>query len=169
MHIRSDRNEEDETALEIDGSMFSGGAVPFPVPERWAEDLVAPLDRTARWLRASAVSRVALGGSYRLSTAMTLGWAFRAASGFELEIPMRDGPWLTDDRLPSEDPATPWRITEPAALEGDDLVVSIGARLKPNGIKLCMAGPAAFAVALGYRWNAIPPTQLHEFMISERR
>jgi hypothetical protein len=219
LHIRSDRNETDETALEIDASMFSGGAAPFPVPERWAEDLVAPLDRTARWLRASAVSPVALGGSYRLSTAMTLGWALRAASGFELEIPTRDGPWLTDDRPRSEDPAPPWRITEPATLQGDDLVVSIGvlrdpsadlpgtagvaadrvlsaylpeplvsgraaqasasavkrtvdgvaARLKPNGIKLFMAGPAAFAVALGHRWNAMPPTQLHEFMISERR
>jgi hypothetical protein len=219
LHIRSDRNEADETALEIDASMFSGGAVPFPVPERWAEDLVAPLDRTARWLRANAVSRVALGGSYRLSTAMALGWAFRAASGFELEIPTRDGPWLTDDRPPSEDPVPPWRITQTAALEGDDLVVSIGvlrdpcadlpgstgvaadrvlsaylpeplmsgraaqasasavkravdgmaARLKPNRIRLFMAGPAAFAVALGHRWNAMPPTQLHEFKLPERR
>ncbi|MDT9600436.1 SAVED domain-containing protein [Sphingosinicella rhizophila] len=219
LHIRSDRNEADETALEIDASLFSGGAASFPASERWAEDLIGPLDRTARWLRAGGVSRVALGGSYRLSTAMVVGWSLRAASGYELEIPTRDGPWLTDDRPGSEDSALPWRITEPAALDGDYLVVSIGvlrdpaadlletagvaadcvlsaylpepvvsgraaqasasavkravdavvARLRPKEIRLFMAGPAAFAVALGHRWNAMPPTQLHEFLSGERR
>ena len=35
---------------------------------------------------------------------------------------------------------------------------------RPRGIRLYMAGPAAFAVVLGHRWNALPPTRLHEFL-----
>jgi hypothetical protein len=43
--------------------------------------------------------------------------------------------------------------------------VSIAAsRLKPKKIRLYYAGPAAFAVALGHRWNALPQTCLHEFI-----
>jgi CBASS immunity sensor of nucleotide second messenger signals len=36
-------------------------------------------------------------------------------------------------------------------------------------IDLFFAGPAALAIALGHRWNALPPTQLYEFLPSERR
>src|SRR5690606_41373103 len=42
------------------------------------------------------------------------------------------------------------------------------ARLRPQGIQLYFAGPAALAVALGHRWNAMAPTQLHEFVVSKR-
>lgn len=219
LHVRSDRNEADETALEIDASAFSGGSAGYPETARWTEDLLAPLNRTARWLRARSVSRVALGGSYRLSTAFALGWSLRSAIGFELEIPTREGSWRTDDRPQAGEPDPGWRFEEPASLDGDQLVVSVGVlrdpsgelpatagvsadtvmsaylsaplvsaraaqasagllkravdtaagRLKPSGIKLFIAGPAAFAVALGHRWNAMPPTQLHEFLTAERR
>lgn len=219
LHVRSDRGEQDETALEIDVSDFSGGAARFPSPDAWAQALSAPLVRTARWLRSRDVSRVALSGSYRLSTAMVLGWSLRSANGFELEIPTREGPWLTDDR-PRADRSWPqWLVTQPSALVDDQLVVGIGVvrdphaslsttagvpaehalglhlpepltsgkaaqssisfvkrvvdeavtRLQPRTIKLFFAGPAAFAVALGHRWNAMPPTQLHEFLEVERR
>ncbi len=143
----------------------------------------------------------------------------RSAIGFELEIPTRDGPWRTDDRPQSGDAELGWRFAEPANLDGDQLVVSVGVlrdpsgelpatagvpgdavmsaylsepltsaraaqasaavvkrvvdsaagRLKPSVVKLFIAGPAAFAVALGHRWNAMPPTQLHEFLTAERR
>jgi SMODS-associated and fused to various effectors sensor domain len=217
LHIRSDRNERDETALEIDASEFSGGTKSFPGTDQWTEGLLAPLNRTAGWLRRLGVARIGLRGSYRLSTAMSLGWSFRSAIGFELEIPTRDGPWRTDDRSGMAAPSLPWRIAEPATLDGDQLVVCIGvlrdpsldlpitaaggteclafhlaapivsgaaaqagvslvkrtidaavARLRPAGIKLFMAGPAAFAAALGHRWNAMPPTQLHEFLPADR-
>ncbi len=36
-------------------------------------------------------------------------------------------------------------------------------RLRPRGIDLFYVGPAAFAVALGHRWNKLPSTQLYEF------
>jgi SMODS-associated and fused to various effectors sensor domain len=219
LHVRSDRNEVDEAALEIDASAFSGSATPFPHPDVWTEGLVAPLDRTARWLRGRGVSRIALGGSYRITTAMILGWSFRSAIGFELEIPTREGVWLTDDRPRSDERAPTWRVLAPRALDGSRLVVSVGvlrdpaadlavtaglsldgvlslhlpeplvsgraaqasvsivkhavdtaaARLRPERIDLLLAGPAAFAVALGHRWNAMPPTQLHEFVTAERR
>jgi hypothetical protein len=32
------------------------------------------------------------------------------------------------------------------------------ARLRPREIQLYFAGPVVFAVALGHRWNAMPPT-----------
>ncbi|WP_276946700.1 SAVED domain-containing protein [Haematobacter massiliensis] len=217
LHIRSDHNEANERSLEIDVSAFSGRDGAFPSQMEWTEHLLAPLDRTARWLRSQTVSRIALSGSYRLTAAMVLGWSFRAAIGFELEIPTRDGVWATDDR-PSPDMRQPWRISEPMALHGDQLIVSVGilrdpfadleqtagipsrsalalylgepipsansvqaaastikrtvdstvARLRPRGIQLYFAGPAALAVALGHRWNAMAPTQLHEFIMSER-
>ena len=43
------------------------------------------------------------------------------------------------------------------------------ARLRPSGIQLFAACPAALAVVLGHRWNAMPPTQLHEYLQAERR
>lgn len=217
LHIRSDRNQSNERSLEIDASAFSLRDKALPSPMDWTEDLLVPLDRTARWLHSQTVSRVALSGSYRLTTALVLGWTFRAAVGFELEIPTRDGVWATDDRPPPN--LRPiWRISEPKDYHSDLLIVSVGvlrnpaldlehtagisaqsaltfyveepitsakgaqavvaaikgavdsaaARVRPRAIKLYFAGPAALAVALGHRWNAMPPTQLHEFLIAER-
>lgn len=211
VHVRSDRNGSDETAIEIDASTLSGGDAGFPAAGVWAERLLTPLDRTARWLRAHNISRIKLSGSYRISTALALGWAFRSATGFELDIPTRDGGWATDDRGAPE-LAAGWRTNEVQALAGQRLVVTIGvlrdpaadvakalgnapmlsayleapitsaamaqasvgalrlkiaeaaARLRPEGIDLYFAGPAALAVALGHRWNALPATRLHEFV-----
>lgn len=42
-------------------------------------------------------------------------------------------------------------------------------RMRPRSIDMYLAAPAAFAVALGHRWNAMPPTQLHEFIAKETR
>jgi hypothetical protein len=216
VHIRSDRNGSDETAIEIDASIFSGGDAGFPEANVWAERLLAPLDRTARWLRAHNISRVKLGGSYRISTALALGWALRSATGFELDIPTRDGGWMTNDRG-APDLAAGWRMNEVDTLTGQRLVVTIGvlrdpaadvanqngtaamlsfylhapltsaamaqasvaalrlriaetaARLRSEGIDLYFAAPAALAVALGHRWNALPSTRLHEFVAAERK
>jgi hypothetical protein len=218
IQIQSDRSEINERSLEIDASAFSGREGKFPGSAEWADDLVAPLDRTARWLRSHGVPCITLSGSYRLTTALVIGWSLRAAIGFELEIPTREGAWATNDRPSSSDPAPAWHITEPTALHGDQLVISVGvlrdpaadllesagipnesilrlfldapitsaksaqagvsaikraadtavARLKPKGIQFFFAGPAAFAVALGHRWNAMPSTQLHEFVTASR-
>jgi hypothetical protein len=218
IHVRSDRNEVNEAALEIDASAFSGGSSPFPAPGRWRDELIAPLDCTARWLRSRNVTRLAIGGSYRLTTAFALGQSFRAATGFELDIQTRGGNWSTDDRPRSDEAYPAWAIRNAQILAGDRLIVTIGilrdpeidllasgmsqpailnalltapvasghaaqsgialvksavsaaaARLKPAAIELYFAGPAAFALALGHRWNAMPPTQLHEFIAPERR
>lgn len=80
----------------------------------WAENLLAPLDRTARWLRSQTVYHIALSGSYRLTAVLALGFSFRAAIGFELDIPTRDGVWATDD-WPSPEMRQPWRISDPFA------------------------------------------------------
>lgn len=219
IHLRSDRNEVNEAALEIDASAFSGGAASFPAPDRWQDELIAPLDCTARWLRSRDVTRLVIGGSYRLTTAIALGKSFRAATGFELEITTRGGTWSTDDRPRSDETYPAWTIRDADMLKGNRLIVSVGilrnpgadllasgilqssailnaslnapmvsgravqsgvaavksavsaaaTRLKPAAIDLYFAGPAAFAVALGHRWNAMPPTQLHEFIAAERR
>lgn len=213
LHIRSDRNECNESALEIDASAYSGGPAPFPPTDVWQRGLVEPLDVTQRWMRAHGYSRVRLFGSYRLSTGMTLGWAFRSALGHELEIQTRDGDWATDDR-PSGPSAATWTIATSPALHEGRLLVSIGvirdptaqvaeamnvpaasilalqhagpltsgkyaqasvsaikravdavvAQLRPAALDVFLAAPAAFAVALGHRWNAMPTTQLHEYV-----
>lgn len=212
--IRSNRNEMSRGALEIDASRFSGGPDGFPPPERWTEDLANPLRKTAEWLRASGQSRILLDGSYRLSTALVLGHSLRAAHGFELGIPTREGFWNTDVHLGAQAVSDSWNIVMPTTLEDDELGICVGvlrdpsitisqsagmpqdailvahlpkaissaaeaqggvalikenvnqavALLKPRKIRLFVAGPAAFAVALGHRWNAMPPTQLHEYL-----
>ena len=219
LHVRSDRNEPDVAALEIDARAFCGGAVAFPPSDIWRAKLVEPLEATARWLSSRRISRVSLGGSFRITTAMVLGWSLRSATGFELEVPTRAGAWSTDDRPgPGElDPG--WSIRVPTSLHCGELAVSVGVirdpssalpetsgvqeasvlrlhlprpidsgpmaqasasvvkravddarvRLAPRGIRLYFAGPAAFAVVLGHRWNAMRPTQLHEYSPSEHR
>jgi hypothetical protein len=42
-------------------------------------------------------------------------------------------------------------------------VLDAVARLGARRVRLHLAGPAAFAVAIGHRWNPIPPTDLFEF------
>src|SRR5690606_14088357 len=39
----------------------------------------------------------------------------------------------------------------------------VTAKLRPAGIDLFYVGPAAFAVVLGHRWNALPTTQMYEY------
>jgi len=217
LHVRSDRNESNERALEIDASEFSGADGQFPSPAHWRTGLVMPLDATARWLRQHQVTRVALTGSYRLTTGLVLGWSLRSAIGFEIEIGTRSGVWLTDDRPQTDQPQPAWRLIEAQVLDGDRLRVCVGvlrdplpavvhahdispatilslmldqpissghvtqasvaaiknavvatvSRLKPAHIALYFAGPASLAVALGHRWNSLPPTQLHEFRAAQ--
>lgn len=42
-------------------------------------------------------------------------------------------------------------------------VAQAASRTRAEGIDLFLLGPAALAVALGHRWNALPPTVLHEY------
>ncbi len=218
VHLRSDRNGSNPGAIEIDASGFSGDAAGFPPAVAWTSGLLTPLDRLNRWARQAGYKRIALGGSYRLTTAFAFGWSFRSAVGFDIDIPTRDGVWRTDDH--SDADRTPsWTIARPTRLVGDRLVVCIGvirdptadvreqlasreaddvlsaflpaamidgrdaqasarlvrqavdqaaAALRPSQIDLYYAGPAAFAVVLGHRWNGLPPTQLHEFIAGQR-
>ena len=217
LHVRSDRNESNERALEIDASAFSGVNGAFPAAEYWRDGLLRPLQEAARWLRSIPVARISLSGSYRLTTALALGWSFRSATGFEIDIPTRDVPWATDDRPRTEEPYPPWCTVDAQVLDADCLHVSVGvlrdptevvlraqgvpraailslttdrpitsghasqagvahikatvsatvARLRPSAIAVYFAGPAAFAVALGHRWNSLPATQLHEFRTAQ--
>ncbi|MBR0944928.1 hypothetical protein ABIF66_000554 [Bradyrhizobium japonicum] len=125
LHVRSDRNEAEASALQIGAANFSGGPAGFPPTTEWAK-LIAALDSTSRWLRSRSIARVKVGGSYRLTTAIALGFSFRAATGFELEVPTRSGSWVTDDRPGPSDSAPTWLIEEPATLHEGRLFVSIG-------------------------------------------
>ena len=127
LHVRSDRNEADETALEIDASPFSGGAAAFPASAKWQAQLLEPLERTASWLRSRGISRVALGGSYRLTTALVLGWSFRSAVGFELEVPTREGVWPTDSRPVPGDRRLPTRSSLHADCRSERVASGCGA------------------------------------------
>lgn len=50
-----------------------------------------------------------------------------------------------------------------------EAVSASATRLGAAHIDLFIAAPAAFAVALGHRWNGLPPTQLYEYLPAERR
>lgn len=214
LHVRSDRREANERTVEIDASSFSGSGGQFPEAGEWAAGLLTPLERASRWLTNRGASRIAVEGSYRLTTGFALGWSLRSALGFELEIATRDGPWATDVRPRGDDSSSSWRITQAEELKTGRLIVCVGvirdpavdlvargavspqrllaalhpgpltsatavqagvsvvkaavatavSRLRPSVIDLYYAGPGAFAVALGHRWNALPSTQLHEFI-----
>jgi SMODS-associated and fused to various effectors sensor domain len=220
LHIRSDRSASNVDAIEIDASQFSGRDAAYPEPDVWRTMLLAPLEATAQWAREHRHVRFTLSGSYRLSTAFAIGWSFRSAIGFELDIPTRAGMWATDDRLPPGAGSLPWQLTNATRLAGDRLVATISvlrdsardvaaaealdlatdlftavlpqaiataaemeasaytvkvalatnaAALGARQIDLFLVGPAAFAMGLGHRWNAVPPTQMHEFIAAERR
>jgi hypothetical protein len=214
VHVRSDRDAAAVDAVEIDASPFSGTEGAPPTAEEWRSSLLLPLDRTARWARSTGHGRVRITGSYRISAAIAAGWAFRSATGFELEIATRDGDWLTDDRPTDGESEIQWQISPAEHLHHGRLVVTVGVLRNPardvqtaltlsseaqmlsaylphpikngreaqwavqaiknavvaataslvlKGIDLYFAGPAALAVSVGHRWNAMAPTQLHEF------
>ena len=220
IHVRSDRNSADQSAIEIDCSAFSGTNGQFPPASNWQAELVAPLETTANWARQHNHHRIALSVSYCLTTAMAIGWSFRSATGFEIDIGTKTGAWATDDFPGTNALKESWQIEFPKRLTSDRLVVSLGilrdprldvlnhlglssqdelltamlptsigtgveaqiavqalkmavvyavGQFNPKAIDLFIAGPAALAVALGHRWNALPATQLYEFVAGERR
>ncbi|MEP1079366.1 SAVED domain-containing protein [Leptolyngbya sp. PL-A3] len=215
IHICSDHNAPGINAIEIDARKFSGNENGFPAPERWLSDLLHPLTATARWARENRYQHIALSGSYRLTTAFALGWAFRSAIGFEIDIPTKQGIWSTNEHPTPDTAPLPWCLTKPRALIDGHLKVGIGivrdptadilstlelqsptdilsaflpapiangvqaqasvqllknaltqavSQLRPAAIDLYFVGPAAFSVALGHRWNALPLTHFHEFV-----
>ena len=119
LYVLSNRDEPNPAALQIDARAFSGDPAPYPPPEIWASDLIRPLDRTAHWLRNRSVSRVALSGSYRLTTALVVGWSLRSAPAFELDVPTREGTWRTDDRPRTGESAPEWQIEVPRGFAFD--------------------------------------------------
>jgi len=132
VHIRSDRNEAAEDAIEIDASAFSGADGVFPPDALWASGLLEPLERTARWARQQGRQRVCVTGSYRLTTAFAVGWSFRSATGFDLEIATRAGAWSTDTHPPLGTAATGWSIMQPDGLILGRLAVSVGVLRDPG-------------------------------------
>lgn len=216
--LRSDRTGTDETVLEIDASAFRHGDQPCPDASRWSTDLVEPLCGTATWLRSRGITRLAFEGSFRLTTGFALGWAFRSAVGFEIEIRTRAGVWMTDDHARLEETYPAWQPASKPRRHDGTLIVSVGvvqdpavdvarfagvprsevlalwsanpiasarqlqhavasvkaavsnaaAELGAERIDLFLLGSLAFAVALGHRWNRMPPTRLHEFIASDR-
>lgn len=136
LHIRSDRTGPEENALEIDASAFAGGDLPVPLPAVWQEELVKPLETTAKWATSVRRTRVRLSGQFRISTAFAIGSAFRSAEGFDIEIPVRPaGMWATDSHPPS-DAAVKFTVSEPKGLVKGRLVVAVGIIGKPiEGVK----------------------------------
>jgi len=218
LHLRSDRDGDCAGSLQLDTAAFAGGPVGFPPPTVWQAGMLDPLAQTARWAREGGISRIVLSGSYRLTTGFLLGWAFRSATGFEIDIPTRSGPWPTDAHGLSGQTPPAWQISRPSKLLETRLVVAIGvvrdprpdiehnlagadsetmltallpdaltsaeetqasvrivkaaigetvAQLRPSAIDLYLVGPAAYSVALGHRWNGLPPTQLFEFLAAD--
>jgi hypothetical protein len=131
LHLRSDRNEPGEDALEIDAGAFSKTDGTCPPPEAWVSDLLAPMERAAVWARQGGRQRLLLTGSYRLSTAFVAGWSFRSANGFELDIATRAGVWSTDSHATAAS-GPGWTIAEPAALANGRLVVTVGVLRDPS-------------------------------------
>lgn len=217
LNILSDSNTSREDAIEIDARPFAGGDLPFPAPEKWRDRLVAPLTSTRTWAKKRDINRISLDGSFRLSTAFAIGWAFRSASGFEIDIPSKTGLWATDCHPPAEEASLPWQVSQPQQLFTDRLFVGVGivrdpseailatfpgsnathllnihlptaltdatdsqssvrivkraideacSALRPTSIDFFYVGPAAFAVALGHRWNGLPITQFYEYVSS---
>lgn len=220
VHIRSDRNAPMMDAIEINASEFSGVDGQFPEPAIWLSGLIEPMTSAAKWASEHDQKRIALTGTYRLSTAFAVGWTFRSAIGFDIDIHTRSGSWSTDNHPSPGAQQLDWEVVQPKCLRADRLLVVIGvvrdprldiisslglsgedelliamlpgaivngtdaqssvqllkavvsqavSQFNPKGIDLYFVGPAALAVALGHRWNALPATQFFEFDVSNRR
>jgi hypothetical protein len=220
LNILSDSNASRNDAIEIDARPFAGGDLAFPENEKWQDGLLSPLISTKTWARKHGVKRINLDGSFRLSTAFAIGWAFRSAAGFEIDIPTKIGLWSTDFHSPQAESSLSWKISQPRQLYGNRLLVGVGIvrdpspgvlntfedsnrnhlltiylpsalaaptnvqpsiriikrvidemclALRPTSIDLFYVGPAAFAVALGHRWNGMPKTQFYEYVASEQK
>ena len=65
-------------------------------------------------------------------------------------------------------------ITSPQDLQAsvdyikDRVIRAVGAH-RPTAIDVFFVGPAPLALALGRRWNALPPTQWHEYLVESGR
>ncbi|MGI8908139.1 MAG: SAVED domain-containing protein [Candidatus Sumerlaeaceae bacterium] len=220
LHLRSDRNAPKSNSVEIDARAFSGEDLTSRKTNEWQFQLLEPLLKVSRWTALQGYRRVKITGQFRLSTGFAAGWAFRANSGFELEIPAKDDIWCTDSHSPVGSKMQYLDITEPRVLEDSRLVVSVGiikeptidvqqflgypdnsgilvlhytepvtnateaqllvrqlkesisktaASLGAKTIDLFYVGPVALAVAIGHRWNGMPPTQFYEYDSKSRR
>lgn len=220
LNILSDSNASRHDAIEIDARPFAGGDLAFPENEKWQDSLLSPLKSTANWARKRGVNRISLSGSFRLSTAFAIGWTFRSATRFEIDIPTKMGLWSTDFHSYQTDASLPWKVLKPQWLLENRLLVGIGivrdpspgilntfedsnrnhlltihlpsalaaptnvqpsvrtikrmidevcSALRPTSIDLFYVGPAAFAVALGHRWNGMPKTQCYEYVASKQK
>lgn len=212
LHLVSDRPEPTPAgAFTLDFSAYSGVPGRYAPPADWTRDVGVPLGLLATWLRDRGRRRVAITGSYRLTTGFLLGAALRSAAGFELDIDTKSGVWATDEH-PRAGDAPPLTLRPAAQLSSGVLRLAFGVlrspeailvgsgipgdtiataqcdeavtsgraqqalvaafkrfataettRLKPEAVELYFVGPASLAVALGHRWNAMPPTQVFEF------
>lgn len=212
LHMVGDRPGVVSTgAIRIDAAFLSGDGR-FSDAAVWEADLLQPLRRLKGWWQSSGCRRLAVEGSYRLSTAFAIGAIFNAGSGLDLDIATKDGVWRTDGH-PDRDTVAPAWTTSPAARTEDGVLsVAVGVlrdpidalvakggevttiarafldeavtsgrqmqaivaslkrfiadevtRLGASKVHLYFVGPAALAMALGHRWNAIAPVQLFEF------
>jgi len=132
IHIRSDRNASGVDAIELNASAFSGTDGLFPEPAIWFSGLVEPLTVTAKWASEHSQKRIALTGSYRLSTAFSVGFSFRSAIGFDIDIHTRSYCWATDDHPLSGTQPPPWEIVLPNRLRDDRLQAAIGVLRDPR-------------------------------------
>ena len=131
VRIRAAGADDDPRVFDVEGVQFAGGDAGYPPPTVWAADLLRPLVRLATWARSQGYARISLAGQFRLSTGFALGWAFRSAIGFDLDVPVRGGnPWRTDDH-PTAQNQLPWRHDDPSGLNGDRLAIAIGVLRDP--------------------------------------
>lgn len=132
LHLRSDNGAERHDAVEIDAARMSGVDGVFPEPDIWMSGLVDPLNATARWARSNGYGRIAIGGQFRLSTGFAVGHAFRAAVGFEIDIPTREHMWATDGRPAPGLAAPTLNVVQPEDLNAGRLVVALGVIRNPS-------------------------------------
>lgn len=132
LHIRSSRQEPNNSAMEIDASAFSGPPGNFPPTVIWDKDLIGPLQTTASWLQKNGIREVSLSGGYRTSTSIVIGKSLRAATGFELSIPTKSGVWRTDSH--GHETAVNLVVNEASMLVNTELNVAFGILQDPATI-----------------------------------
>jgi hypothetical protein len=212
LHLIGDRpGVVSPPAVRIDAAFLSGDGR-FSPSAVWAADLVEPFRALKAWWQGRGHRRLAIEGSYRLTTAFAVGAIFNAGSGLDLDIETREGVWRTDDHASRDTAAPTWATKSASATANGVLTVAVGVlrdpletllangggvstiahafideavtsgqqmqavvaslkrfianevtRLGASRIDLYFLGPAPLAMALGHRWNAVVPVQLHEF------
>lgn len=153
------------TGFVIGWSLRSAAGFDLEIPTRdggWSTDDRGMIDSAATWQSTETQGMGAVGGHLAVSIGILRDPSHDVRS-------FNDGAETAMLALYLPSPITSGAAAQAGVASVKRAVDAVITRLRPTIVDVYLATPAAFAVALGHRWNAMPSTRLHEFDASVRQ